>query len=297
MKNAAFGPHSFSGDTMKAGLKIGDFELTWLNGGTFELDGGAMFGVVPKVLWQKKYPPAEDNYIPLAAWPILVKTPQALVLIESGIGNKLTDKQKKIYRIKEDWSVLEDLKQFGVTREDIDFVVLTHYDFDHAGGVVMQEADGTLGFTFPKATHILQKKEWHDVLNPNIRTINTYWPLNNELMRTSSNLHLIDGRYEVVPGISVVHTGGHNGGHQIVTIESRGGKVLHLGDLLPTHAHANPLWVMAYDNFPMDTIAAKEQWMKQGVAEGVWFTFYHDHFMTACKYDDRGNVTDKWPAL
>ncbi len=280
---------------MKTGFRIGDLELTWLNGGTFELDGGTMFGVVPKVLWQKKYPPVEDNYIPLTAWPILVRTPQALVLIESGIGNKLTDKQKKIYRIKEDWSVPQELKQLGIGREDIDVVVLTHYDFDHAGGVIMQEQDGTPGLTFPKAKHILQKKEWHDVLNPNIRTINTYWPLNNELMRTSPNLVLVEGRYEVAPGISVVHTGGHNGGHQIVEMASRGEKALHLGDLLPTHAHANPLWVMAYDNFPMEAIAAKEQWMKHGVAEGAWFTFYHDPFMTACKYDDGGNVTDKWP--
>ncbi|MHB8846105.1 MAG: MBL fold metallo-hydrolase, partial [Nitrospirota bacterium] len=99
---------------MKTGFTIGDFELTWLNGGVFELDGGAMFGVVPKALWQKKYPTTEDNYIPLTAWPILVKTPQALVLIESGIGNKLTDKQKKIYRIKQDWSVLQDLERLGI---------------------------------------------------------------------------------------------------------------------------------------------------------------------------------------
>jgi glyoxylase-like metal-dependent hydrolase (beta-lactamase superfamily II) len=280
---------------MKAGFKIGDFELTWLNGGIFELDGGAMFGVVPKVLWLKKYPTTEDNYIPLTAWPILVKTPHALVLIESGIGNKLTDKQKKIYRIKQDWSVPQELEQLGIRRADIDFVVLTHYDFDHAGGVIMQEADGTFGLTFPKAKHILQKREWHDVLNPNIRTINTYWPLNNEQMRTSNNLILVDGRHEVSPGISVVHTGGHNGGHQVVEISSGGEKALHLGDLLPTHAHANPLWVMAYDNFPMEAIASKEQWMKQGIADNAWFTFYHDNFMTACRYDDKGNVTDKWP--
>jgi glyoxylase-like metal-dependent hydrolase (beta-lactamase superfamily II) len=280
---------------MRTGFKIGDFELTWLNGGTFELDGGAMFGVVPKVLWQKKYPTTEDNYIPLTAWPILVKTPHALLLIESGIGNKLTDKQKKIYRIKQDWSVLQELEQLGIKREDIDFVLLTHYDFDHAGGVIMQETSGTLGLTFPKAKHILQKREWHDVLNPNIRTINTYWPLNNELMRTSNNLVLVDGRHDVSPGISVVHTGGHNGGHQVVEIASGGEKALHLGDLLPTHAHANPLWVMAYDNFPMEAIAAKEQWMKRGIADNAWFTFYHDNFMTACRYDDKGNVADKWP--
>lgn len=280
---------------MKTGFKIGDFELTWLNGGTFELDGGAMFGVVPKVLWQKKYPPSEDNYIPLTAWPILVRTPQALVLIESGIGNKLTDKQKKIYRIREDWSVLEELKQLGITREDIDFVVLTHYDFDHAGGVVMQDEGGNLSLTFPKAKHIIQKKEWEDVLKPNIRSANTYWPVNIEIMKDSARLDLVSGTAEVVPGISTALTGGHNGGHQIVTLESKGEKALHLGDLLPTHAHANPLWVMAYDNYPLESIALKEKWMKQGMAEGVWFTFYHDAFMRACKYDDSGKITEKWP--
>ena len=141
----------------------------------------------------------------------------------------------------------------------------------------------------------IQRKEWEDVLKPNIRTVNTYWPVNIETMKNSTNLHLVDGTAEVVPGISVIFTGGHNGGHQIVTMESKGEKALHLGDLLPTHAHANPLWVMAYDNFPMESIAFKEQWIKQGVAEDVWFTFYHDAFMTACKYDDKGMVMEKWP--
>ena len=280
---------------MRTGFKIGDFDMTWLNGGRFELDGGAMFGVVPKVLWQKKYPPTEDNYIPLTAWPILVRTPNALVLIESGLGNKITDKQKKIFRIKEDWSIVEELKQLGIGRGDIGYVILTHYDFDHAGGVIMQEDHGDLGLTFPKAKHILQKKEWEDVLNPNIRNINTYWPVNNELMRSSANLELFEGEREVLPGISVVHTGGHNNGHQIVKLASQGEMALHLADLLPTHAHANPLWVMAYDNYPLDAIAQKEQWIKYGVGKSAWFTFYHDAFMSACKYDDKGTVMEQWP--
>jgi glyoxylase-like metal-dependent hydrolase (beta-lactamase superfamily II) len=280
---------------MQAGFKIGDLELTWLNGGSFELDGGAMFGVVPKVLWQKKYQPVEDNYIPLTAWPILVRTPGHLVLIEAGLGNKITEKQKKIFRIRKDWSVPEELERLGIGRSDIDFVILTHYDFDHAGGVIMQDEQGKLGLTFPKAKHILQKKEWEDVLNPNIRNINTYWPINNELMRGSPNLELIEGDREIVPGISVVRTGGHNNGHQIVKLESRGDTALHLADLLPTHAHANPLWVMAYDNYPMDAIAQKEHWMKYGVRNNAWFTFYHDAMLTACRYDDKGAITERWP--
>lgn len=279
---------------MKTGFRIGDFELTWLSGGRFELDGGAMFGVVPKVLWQKKYPVDAENYIPILASPILVKTPQALVLIESGLGNKLTDKQKKIFRVREEWALLSDLKALGIDRHDIDFVLLTHYDFDHAGGVVMQGDGGGQELTFPKAKHVLQKIEWDDVLHPNIRNINTYWPINNELVKGHGNLELVEGDVEVVPGIRLAHTAGHNNGHQVVQMESRGEKALHLADLLPTHAHSNPLWVMAYDNYPMDAIAEKEAWMRKGIAENAWFTFYHDATMLACRFDTEGNVTETW---
>jgi glyoxylase-like metal-dependent hydrolase (beta-lactamase superfamily II) len=280
---------------MNRGFMLGDFEITWLNGGRFELDGGAMFGVVPKTLWQKKYPADADNCIPLLASPLLVRTPENLVVIETGIGNKLTDKQKKIYRVREEWSVAQDLQRLGIDRHDIDFVILTHYDFDHAGGVVMQDDAGGLGLTFPEAKHVLQKREWDDVLSPTIRTINTYWPVNNELLRENRNLTLIEGEAEVVPGITVIHTGGHNGGHQIVRLASQGEIAYHLADLLPTHAHLNPLWVMAYDNFPMESIALKERWIKKGIAEKAWFTFYHDAFLLACKFDEKGNVVQKWP--
>ncbi|MGO9689578.1 MAG: MBL fold metallo-hydrolase [Syntrophobacteraceae bacterium] len=281
---------------MNSGFRLGDFELTWLSGGKFELDGGAMFGVVPKVLWQKKYPVDSENYIPLAASPILLKTAGSLVLIESGLGNKLTDKQKNIFRLREEWSVPQDLTRLGIDRQEINFVVLTHYDFDHAGGVVMQDETGKLELTFPKAKHVLQKREWDDVMHPNVRSINTYWPLNYELLKGSKNLELVDGEVEIVPGVSVVRTGGHNGGHQILKMESRSLKALHLGDLLPTHAHANPLWIMAYDNYPMDSIAGKESWIKAGVNENAWFTFYHDATLLACKFDEQGRVIDRWGA-
>lgn len=127
---------------MNSGFHLGAFELTWLNGGSFALDGGAMFGVVPKVLWSRKYPSHEDNTIPMVARPLLVRTASSCILIETGLGNKLTEKQKKIYKVSRDWDVLEELRGMGIQREDIEFVVLTHYDFDHAGGVVMQERSG-----------------------------------------------------------------------------------------------------------------------------------------------------------
>ena len=281
---------------MNSGFHLGAFELTWLNGGSFALDGGAMFGVVPKVLWSRKYPSHEDNTIPMVARPLLIRTASSCILIETGLGNKLTEKQKKIYKVSRDWDVLEELRGMGIQRENIEFVVLTHYDFDHAGGVVMQEKSGTLALTFPNARHVLQKREWEDVLSPNKRSINTFWPVNYEVLKQSKNLELVDGDTDIVPGVRVILTGGHNRGFQIVRIESGGENALHLVDLLPTHAHFNPLWVMAYDNFPLESIAMKELWERRGIEENAWFTFYHDPFVLACKFDAAGNTVAKWPA-
>lgn len=276
------------------GFRIGDFELTWLNGGRFELDGGAMFGVVPKVLWQKKYPADEQNYIPLIASPILVKAGTSHFLIETGLGNKLSDKQKQIFRVREQWDIPAELNRLGLSREDIDMVILTHFDFDHAGGLIMQTESGTLEPTFPNAKIVLQKREWHDVLTPNKRSINTYWPINYAALKESSNIQLVDGTEEVAPGVRVIHTGGHNQGHQIIRLESNGVVAYHLADLLPTHAHFNPLWIMAYDNYPLDAIAQKEEWENQGIKENAWFTFYHDPFVLACRFDEKGAMTEQW---
>jgi glyoxylase-like metal-dependent hydrolase (beta-lactamase superfamily II) len=278
---------------MKQTLKVGSFELVWLNGGEFKLDGGTMFGAVPRLLWKKKYPPDEENRIPIVARPILIRTGEADILIETGIGNKLTDKQKKIFSVQREWDLIRELNELGLQREDIDYVILTHYDFDHAGGVIMQNDNGELEFTFPNARHILQKTEWEDVLSPNRRSINTFWPINNELARESKRIELINGSVEIVKGVKTVLTGGHNRGHQIVRIESQGEIAYHLGDLLPTHFHFNPLWIMAYDNYPLDVIRLKESYEEMAIKENAWFTFYHDPFLTACKFDEDGNVLKK----
>jgi glyoxylase-like metal-dependent hydrolase (beta-lactamase superfamily II) len=274
-------------------LTVGDFQLTWLCGGSFHLDGGAMFGVVPKALWQRKYPCDDQNYIPHLASPILLKTPCALMLIDTGIGNKLTEKQRKIFRVQEQWRLTEDLFALGLSPEDIDTVILSHFDWDHAGGVVKELDDGSLRLTFPRARHVLQRTEWEDVLNPHVRAAQTYWPINHELLAGSGMLQLVDGMQEVGQGVTVVHTGGHNRGHQIVMLESGGEKALHLADLLPTHAHFNPLWVMAYDNYPLESIRQKQHWEEFGIREHAWFTFYHDAFVSACRFDMQGAVTEK----
>lgn len=271
---------------------LGDFQLHWLDGGFFELDGGSLFGVVPKVLWQKKCSATPDNYVSVVSAPILVRTPTGNVLIETGLGNKLTAKQKQIYRLRCAWNLPADLEAVGVNRHEIEHVILTHGDFDHAGGITMYDTSGELTLTFPNATHYIQRWEWEDVQTPNRRAANSYWAMNFAGLIEGRNLLLVDREHEVVPGVDLFRTGGHTRGHQAVRLTTGAGRALHLGDLLPTTAFANPLWITPYDNFPLDSIAVKEKILTQGIEEGIWFTFYHDLQILACKFDGEGNVKD-----
>ena len=250
-----------------------------------------MFGAVPKLLWSPKYAPDDENYIRMLAAPLLVRTSAAAILIDTGIGNKLTDKQKKNFRITRPWTVKEDLDRLGVAARDIDAVILTHCDFDHAGGIVHYNPEGTPELTFPKARHIINAMEWQDVNHPNSRSVHTYFPENFTGLDSSGLLDLISYDHEVTPGVRIRHTGGHTRGHQIVEITGRSGCALHLGDLMPTHAHANPLWIMAYDNFPLEVISQKESLIALYQERGCWFTFYHDDFMKFGRMDAQGQIS------
>ncbi len=271
-------------------LELGSMHISWLSGGDFELDGGTMYGAVPKILWQKKYPADEENYIQLLNAPLLVQGGGRNIIIDTGLGNKLTDKQKLIFRVYRDWSLLKDLADQGISRQDIDIVILTHCDFDHAGGVVMYNDHGRCELTFPRARHIIQKREWQDVLTPNIRSAHTYWPDNFSGLVESGLLELVDGEAEITAGVTVRLTGGHTRGHQLVEIEGSQGCAVHLGDLFPTHTHVNPLWIMAYDNYPLEVVDLKEWLLPKYRQRNCWFTFYHDIFMKACMLDDQGKV-------
>lgn len=272
-------------------MQLGDFEIFALAGGHFDIDGGAMFGVVPKVLWSKRCTPHDDNYLTLSANPILIKHQDNLIVLESGLGNKLTAKQQQIFRVSLQWQVPQSLRLLGYDQEDVTHVILSHYDFDHSGGVLMYH--DTLCLTFPKALHILQKSEWEDVLSPNRRSAHTYWQINYELLKNSSRLELASGNCEVLQGLEVIHTGGHTRGHQIVRLHSQGLTAYYMGDLMPWIEHFNPLWITAYDNFPLTSIAVKEQIFNQALKEDAYFLFYHIPDTLACKLDAEGNVTER----
>jgi glyoxylase-like metal-dependent hydrolase (beta-lactamase superfamily II) len=278
-------------------LRIGACNLFWLSGGDFRLDGGAMFGPVPKSLWQKRVQPDSENTILLCNDPLLIQTPRHTILVDTGLGNKLTSKEAFIFKVTRPWSLLSGLASLGFTRQDVDVVILTHCDFDHAGGVVMMNERGQQELTFPAAIHLIQKSEWEDVNVPGPRGSESYWPINFNKLNESGRIRLVDGDHQVCQEVRVCHTGGHTRGHQLVEIVSGGETAVHPGDLFPTHAHANPLWVMAYDNFPLDVIAQKERCLAEYGQREAWFTLYHDPLVKACKFGAQGQLVARWPPL
>lgn len=274
---------------MAAVLDLGAVRIHWLRGGRFRLDGGAMFGPVPKPLWHRRYPCDEHNSIPMQACPLLVETPSARLVIEAGLGNALSDKQRRNFRVTAAAAVEEDLEALGLSPEDIDYVVYTHMDWDHIGGGVRQ-AEGVATPFYPRARYVIQRAEWEAATNPDSRTRHGYWPEHWQPLSAAGRVHLVEGDVELVPGVELLLTGGHTIGHQAVRITTGEHTVLHLGDLLPTHAHLNPLWVMAYDNFPLTSVAQKERWLPQAQAGRWWLTFYHDPFVLAATLDETGQI-------
>lgn len=268
-------------------LQIGQYKLTWLKGGVTHLDGGAMFGVVPKPLWSKKYPHNELNQIELRTDPILIQGDGKIYLIESGIGvGKLSDKQKRNFGVLEESEVEESLNSLGLTTADIDYVIMTHMHYDHANGLTKQE-NGQFVSVFPNSKIITSQIEWAEMREPNIRSKNTYWKENWEPIQ--HQVKTFEKEWSHGP-IKMFHTGGHSDGHSVVVIEDGGEIALHMADIMPTHAHQNVLWVMAYDDYPMNSIRAKQKWLKFGLERKAWFTFYHDAIYRAVKWDQENKI-------
>lgn len=271
-------------------LQIGKIKLTWLNGGVTNLDGGAMFGVVPKPLWSKKYQVNGKNQIELRTDPILIEVEDKRFLIESGIGNgKLSDKQKRNFGVTEESRLIESLKHLNINPEDIDAVLMTHLHFDHVCGLTYPK-ENTYVSTFPNAKIYCTEIEWNEMRNPNIRSKSTYWVMNWQGIE--NQVITFKEETDIYQGIKMIHTGGHSDGHAIVLLQSDGEMAIHLADLLPTHAHQNPLWVMAYDDYPMDSIYQKQKWIPFASEYNAWLTFYHDAVYRAIKWDHEGNIVD-----
>lgn len=263
-----------------------EMNLTWLDGGTTFLDGGTMFGVVPKVIWSKRYPVNEKNQIELPTHPILVQFEGHNILIDSGLGDgKLTERQLRNLGVSEQSHVEENLSELGLKPEDIDTVLMTHLHGDHAAGLTKWQGEELVS-TFPNAKIYVSAVEWDEMQNPNIRSRNTYWKENWEPI--VDQVETFEEAKTLFGAITMIHTGGHSNGHSVIKMTSGNETILHMGDIMPTHAHQNPLWVLAFDDYPMDSIYAKEKLMKEALESGYYFSFYHDAYYRILKWSADG---------
>lgn len=261
-------------------MTIGDYEVVSLSDGTFRLDGGAMFGVVPKPMWERRAPPDARNRIPMSVRPLLVRTPTHTVLIDAGIGDKLGAKETEMYAIDRTQHLSLSLAAAGLTVSDIDVVLATHLHFDHAGGFT-QVVDGVLMPTFPRARYVIRRGEWDDATHPHERNRASYLAENYVPLLDLGLVDFIDRDGDVLPGISVWRTGGHTKHHQIVRIERAGQTAVFAADLLPTTAHIDDPWIMGYDLYPMETLQYKKQFVAEAIAGEYVIFFEHDPVVTA----------------
>ncbi|MBC1425406.1 MBL fold metallo-hydrolase [Listeria seeligeri] len=269
-------------------LQIGEITIYWLRGGYTHFDGGAMFGVVPKPLWENKYPANEKNQLANVTDPMFFRYQGKNYLIDSGLGNgRLTEKQKRNYGVTEESFVLEDLAKIGVAPEEIDYVLMTHLHFDHALGLTGFSEEGYYS-VFKNAEIWTSKIEWEEMQHPNIRSKATYWKENWEQIK--AQIHTFDSKIEINDAITMEHTGGHSAGHSIIWFHSNGGKAVHMADIFPTFAHQNVLWVTAYDDYPMTSIAAKQTIFKETFGKNYWFLSYHDARFRAVKIAENGEI-------
>ena len=264
---------------MNATRALGAFKLHTLEAGTQRLDGGAMFGVVPKPLWERRIPADERNRIPLSMRCLLVETPDALVLIDNGAGNKENDKFKDIYGIENDGTPtrLEDaLRAVGFQPGDVDIMLNTHLHFDHAGGNTFVDEAGTVQLSFPNAEYVVQRGEfeWAHVRNERIQA--SYLPHNYDPVEQAGRFRFVEGVAEIVPGISVFPTPGHTPHHQSVLIRSNGETACFLADVIPTSAHLPLPWIMGYDVEPLVTLESKRALLRRARDEKWLLVFEHD---------------------
>ena len=239
-------------------LKTGNCDCYIFNAGNFKSDGGAAMGIYPKTLWEKKITPDQKNRIGFSTNLLLVKTDRYNLLVDSGIGYYPDEKIIKVYQ-PEPSRLLDYLAKCGYTREDIDYVVLTHLHQDHIGGLLYREGEQEM-LMFPRARHIVQKREWDMAMAPDELNQAAYYynkPLH--LLQDSPNLMLINGDYELDPEISLILTGGHSAGTQIVRIFSKGELCYYAGDIIPHEMHLFPTVTSAYDLERQQTYASKKR--------------------------------------
>ena len=301
-------------------LTLGAFELSIFSDGTYPLDGGAFFGVVPKIMWSRKVVADEKNYVQAGLNSLLIRTGKQTVLVETGMGNKLSERMVKFYG--QPAQLLANLAAGGISPEDIDIVINTHLHFDHCGWNTIRK-DGKIVPTFPRAKYYAPEGEWQYARHPSERDAISYLPDNYDPLVQSGQMILLKGDEEIVPGISVKTFPGHTASMQAVIVNGRPGGferarlpaapseppkmdgalapeiACYISDLIPTTAHIDLTWGMSFDLYPLQTIESKKQYYAKAIAE-KWLTiFTHDATVPWAHVEkaDSGRMVTREPAL
>jgi glyoxylase-like metal-dependent hydrolase (beta-lactamase superfamily II) len=267
-------------------MRLGTFEIEVISDGTFALDGGAMFSVVPRVLWERHFQPDNLNRIRLGLNALLVRTGRENILIDTGIGYKWDARSRDRYSIAHETDILSELGARGLAPEDIDIVINTHLHFDHAGTNTI-ERDGEVVPAFPRARYVVQRGELEHAISPHERDRASYRKEDFEPVVRAGQFDQIDGDVEIVPGVRAIKVAGHNRDLQCVRIDSGGETAFVFADLLPTTAHIAPAWVMSYDLYPVETLEQKKLLIPQAIREKWVCVFEHDPLVPLARLDEQ----------
>lgn len=269
-------------------ITLGPFRIFFLTDGLWRNDGGCMFGVVPRPLWQGQHPPDARNRIRLnLTCPLVVRGDEAM-LIDTGIGNRLSDKEREIFGHRDGW-LIDGLKALGMEPGDVTHVVLSHLHFDHFGGVVRARPSGGFVPAFPRARHFIQRGEFEIATGAaNERLRAAYSHVADCLAPLAGRIELIEGDTAIVPGVETLVTGGHTAQHQIVTVRDAGQTFVHFADIVPTRSHLRAAWNQAYDLNPLVTMECKERYLEQALLHRWWISFAHDDLIFSARLAREG---------
>ncbi len=273
-------------------ISVGEFEIAMLSDGLWRNDGGCMFGVVPRELWQRDHPADDRNRIRLNLTCPLIMRGGAAVLVDTGIGNRLSSVERKIFDHGEGW-LSDGLKALGMEPGDVTHVVLSHLHFDHCGGIVRRRPSGVLEAAFPRARVMVQRGELEIARGSrNERLRAAYRHIEECLAPLQNALEALEGDIELMPGLDIRVTGGHTSDHQIVQVRTDGGGCfVHLADIVPTRSHMKGPWNQAYDLDALRTMEVKADYLERAIAGGWWVSFAHDDRVLAAQVrNDRGRL-------
>lgn len=264
-------------------LDLGDWQLEFVSGGTLRLDGGTMFGVVPRPVWSRVSPPDEQNRIRMTTRCVLARGHGHVVLVDTGYGSQNPPRQQSQQVLEEGEPLVRSLAARGVAPEQVDLVVFSHLHFDHAGGATRAGSDGRVTCTFPRARYVVARREWQDAIGRSPELRGSYRDDLLACWESEKRLKLVDGERSLLPGLRLEPTGGHTHAHQIVWFETPAGSTVYAADICASRAHLKTMWCLGYDVELLETRRRKAELLARVAKNGSWLLFDHDPDTAGCR--------------